>query len=166
MKQPPGFEDGTDNVCKLVRTLYRLKQSGWIWSQELGYKQLFSDQCVYHRMIREEVLIIAVHVDDNTIFASSDATATRAKDEIRRYWKITDMGTATQIVGFEIERDWEAGTLKITQKQYINKVLNQFGMEKSHPVGMPLDLNVILTKLTDGKTYEFPDYQMLIGSLM
>ena len=28
MKQPPGFKDGTDRVCKLARTLYGLKQSG------------------------------------------------------------------------------------------------------------------------------------------
>ena len=28
MKQPEGFEDGTGRVCKLIKTLYGLKQSG------------------------------------------------------------------------------------------------------------------------------------------
>ena len=28
MKQPEGFGDGTNRVCKLVKTLYGLKQSG------------------------------------------------------------------------------------------------------------------------------------------
>ena len=28
MKQPEGFKDGTGRVCKLIKTLYGLKQSG------------------------------------------------------------------------------------------------------------------------------------------
>ena len=33
-------------------------------------------------MIGDEVTIIAVHVDDSTIFASSDAAAAQAKEEL------------------------------------------------------------------------------------
>ena len=54
MKQPEGFEDGTGRVCKLIKTLYGLKQSGREWNKELdeklrshGYKRLISDSCAY-----------------------------------------------------------------------------------------------------------------------
>ena len=32
MKQIPGYEDGTDKVLQLKKTLYSLKQAGWVWN--------------------------------------------------------------------------------------------------------------------------------------
>ena len=31
MRQPDGFDDGTGRVCKLLKGLYGLKQSGFLW---------------------------------------------------------------------------------------------------------------------------------------
>ena len=36
MRQPEGFEDGTQRVCQLIKTLYGLKQSGREWNIELN----------------------------------------------------------------------------------------------------------------------------------
>ena len=36
MTQPEGFEDGTSRVCKLIKTIYGLKQSGREWNAELN----------------------------------------------------------------------------------------------------------------------------------
>jgi hypothetical protein len=54
MRQPEGCEDGTDRVCKLLKTMYGLKQAGYEWNRQLdmklkkyGYTQLKSDPCVY-----------------------------------------------------------------------------------------------------------------------
>ena len=54
MKQPEGFEDGTGRVCKLIKTLYGLKQSGRELNKQLneklrnhGYKRLTSNPCAY-----------------------------------------------------------------------------------------------------------------------
>jgi hypothetical protein len=54
MKQPEGCEDGTGRVCRLVKTLYGLKQSGCEWNKQLdeklrkhGYTCLCSDLCAY-----------------------------------------------------------------------------------------------------------------------
>jgi hypothetical protein len=45
MRQPTGYEDGTDRVCRLLRPIYGLKQAGNIWNVDfdqtmtkLGYK--------------------------------------------------------------------------------------------------------------------------------
>jgi hypothetical protein len=32
MKQIPGYEDSTDQVLHLQKTLYGLKQAGWVWN--------------------------------------------------------------------------------------------------------------------------------------
>ena len=38
MQQPEGFEDGTDQLCELVKTIYGLKQSGHEWNREFDNK--------------------------------------------------------------------------------------------------------------------------------
>jgi hypothetical protein len=54
MRQLEGFGDGTSRVCKLIKTLYGLKQSRREWNKQLdkkmrshGYKRLTSDSCAY-----------------------------------------------------------------------------------------------------------------------
>ena len=54
MRQPEGFNDGTGQVCELVKTIYGLKQSGHKWNKEFnnkmksfGFQCLKSDPCVY-----------------------------------------------------------------------------------------------------------------------
>ena len=34
MRQPEGYEDGTDRICELLKTLYGLKQAGCEWNIE------------------------------------------------------------------------------------------------------------------------------------
>jgi hypothetical protein len=36
MRQPTGYEDGTGHVCRLLKTLYGLKQAGNEWNNELN----------------------------------------------------------------------------------------------------------------------------------
>ena len=62
MKQPEGYDDGTGQVCLLIKTLYGLKQSGREWNKELdmqlkekGFKNLRSDPCAYIRRIGDEL---------------------------------------------------------------------------------------------------------------
>ena len=53
--------------------------------------------------------------------------------------KMKDLGEAKKILGMEIARDRQRGTLFLTQKQYLKKVLQRFSMsEKTKPVSTPL----------------------------
>ena len=56
MRQPEGFNDRTDRVARLLRSLYGLKQAARCWYKLLhkellavGYIQLVSDTAVYIR---------------------------------------------------------------------------------------------------------------------
>jgi hypothetical protein len=165
MKQIPGYEDGTDSVLLLQKTLYGLRQSGRVWNEKLnkafiqfGFTRLFSDQCVYIRHIRNNVVMIGVHVDDMIILASDDEALAEFKREFGQRFDITDLGELKQIVGFEVQRDLKKNTINLTQTQYVGRILDRFGMSQSTPVKMPLDPNVKLTRTPEGEHHEIPQY--------
>ncbi len=54
VKQPPGYDDGTDKVCKLEKALYGLRESPRDWYEcfddfmkELRFQKSESDYCLY-----------------------------------------------------------------------------------------------------------------------
>ena len=48
-----------------------------------------------------------------------------------------DLSAAKKILGMKIERDRKGGKLYLTQKSYIEKVLERFGMKNAKPVSTP-----------------------------
>lgn len=175
MKQPEGFSDGTSRVLRLHKTLYGLKQSGRVWNETLdkqfkkiGFQRLLSDRCVYVRCTDSDIIIVAVHVDDMSIYASNRELITRTEDELESAFEITRLGDAKQLLGMEIRRNREQRETTITQTNYINKILAQHGMEACNPAASPMDPNVKLQKLPPDQSY--PEikavYQSMVGGLM
>ena len=56
-----------------------------------------------------------------TILGSDLNAIAKMKTKLKDYFTITDLGEVKQIVGLELERDMDAGTLKIMQTQYIKR---------------------------------------------
>ena len=72
MRQPEGYEDGTERVCLLIKTLYGLKQAGREWNIEFdtklrrrGYARLRCDPCVYIWRVNDDFAIITVMIHPN-----------------------------------------------------------------------------------------------------
>ena len=110
MKQIPRYEDGTDSLLLLQRTLYGRQQPRHVWNEklnktfiQLGFTWLFSDQYVYIRHIRNKLIIIRVHVDDMIILASDDEAMAEFKRDFSQKFDISDLGELKQIVGFEVQ---------------------------------------------------------------
>ena len=173
MAQPPDCDNSTGRVSLLIKALYRLRQAGQAWNNELNqsfleleYTRLFSDQCVYIHHQECDLILAIIHTDDITMLGSDIDAIKKAKAELGKYFTITDLGEAKQVVGLELERNLEEGTLKLSQTQYIQRTLEKFGMADSHPVSTPLDPNVKLIKLPSMEHYDIPDYRSAIGSLI
>ena len=90
------------------------------------------------------------------------------KWELGKLFKITDLGELNKLIGIEINRDRQNGTLKIKQTKYIEAILKRYGMHNANPVTILLDPNVKLqlhepdnhTPMTNG------NYVSITGLLM
>ncbi|CAB1105745.1 unnamed protein product [Ectocarpus sp. CCAP 1310/34] len=58
------------------------------------------------------------------------------KDSIRPL-RMTDMGGVKRILGIDVERVYEQGTLAISQEHYVNTLLERFGMQEANPASTP-----------------------------
>ena len=171
MRQPEGYEDGTDRICLLIKTIYGLKQAGQEWNAEFdnkvrkhGFTQLLSDPCVYIRRDHRGIAIITVWVDNLLLFASTEEAMMTMKDDLKSEWQMTDLGEPSKIVGIEITIDDRSVT--ISQKKYIENILLKEGLERANPASMPLDPNTPLEPNPEGGEGDRSNsYARLLGEL-
>ncbi|RVW24226.1 Retrovirus-related Pol polyprotein from transposon TNT 1-94 [Vitis vinifera] len=94
------------------------------------------------------------------------------KKQLSKQFAMKDLGAAKQILGMRIIRDKANGTLKLSQSEYVKKVLSRFNMNEVKPVSTPLGSHFKLSKEQSPKTKEERDhmskvpYASAIGSLM
>jgi len=79
LKQPKDYEDGTHLVCKLQRSLYGLKQAPRCWHKKFknmlmnfDLKETKADPCVFVNNKNNQLLIVAIFVDDGLIAATNN----------------------------------------------------------------------------------------------
>jgi hypothetical protein len=185
MSQPPGYDDGTTNVCKLNKSLYGLRQAPRAWHTKLkheletmGFMASDADPALFYRFTKESAIYMVVWVDDFFIAATAgDADA--VVDRIQSAFDIRDLGEPSVFVGIEIERDRAAGTIKLHQTRMAAQLVEEYGLREAKPRATPLSTSPTLCRagiegdpLDDSgegqdplDTAKFP-YSRLVGSLM
>ena len=175
MKQPPGYiQPGQEElVCRLKKSLYGLKQSPRCWNltfcehmKSMGFKQCDADPCIFIRK-GSELSIVAVYVDDLILITETVDEMQQIKANLANRFKMTDMGQLRYCLGVSINIDEGKQLLELSQKQYIQKLLERYGLCDANSVSTPVDLNVKLVK-DDGhsKLVDPVLYQSIIGSLL
>ncbi|KAL0426864.1 UNVERIFIED_CONTAM: Retrovirus-related Pol polyprotein from transposon TNT 1-94 [Sesamum latifolium] len=147
MEQPDGFtQPGHEHlVCKLKKSLYGLKQSPRHWYKwfhsymfQIGYKWCEYDCCVYVNSLDDGSFIVLLYLDDMLIAAKNMHDVLALKALLSQKFDMKDLGAATKILGMEIHRDRGSRKLWLSQRGYVEKVLDKFGMSKAKPVSTPL----------------------------
>jgi hypothetical protein len=114
MEQPPDYKmaDRKCYVVKLHKSLYGLKQAGKKWYDSLcplladiGFKRTEADPAVFHVHAGNNIIILAIHVDDSTLTGSSVALQEEYKAHINVKFQLTDLGPITWLLGLTITRD-------------------------------------------------------------
>ncbi|RVX06995.1 Retrovirus-related Pol polyprotein from transposon TNT 1-94 [Vitis vinifera] len=117
-------------------------------------------------------MILLLYVDDMLIVGSDIEEINNLKKQLSKQFTMKDLGATKQILGMRIIRDKANRTLKLSQSEYVNKVLNRFNMNEAKPVSTPLGSHFKLSKEQSPKTKEERDhmskvpYTSAIGSLM
>jgi transposase InsO family protein len=177
MEQPEGFRaPGKEHmVCRLKKSLYGLKQAGRSWHRTIdpalkGMQliALGTDHCVYRYRQGSQVMLIALYVDDLFLMGNSIPLISSFKKRLQQLFEMEDLGEAKLALGIEITRDRAARSLTISQRSYVNSLLERFGQGESNPQATPVELNTLLDKVTDDHKAQADDirlYQSAVGAL-
>jgi hypothetical protein len=156
MHHPPGFKprDAGNRMLRLKKTLYGLKQSGQRWYQKLSsifeslyFQKCSVDQAVFYKKNKDknEVTVVTVHVDNCTIAVSNLGLIDDFKAGLRKHVEVTDLGELHWMLGVEIKQDRHAGTIHMSQRAYIDSILNHYNLDELKPLSTPMDPAVCLT---------------------
>ncbi|KAL8540548.1 hypothetical protein ACS0TY_001979 [Phlomoides rotata] len=172
MDVPQGYSKGTPNqVCKLSRSLYGLKQVSREWNSELcsklsvfGLSQSSFDHCLFTMHTSTGFLAMLVYVDDVLITNSNPCLITQLKDFLDRQFTIKDLGLAKFFLGVEIVQN-STGT-HLCQRKYILDILEDVGLTGCKPSATPLPHGIHI-QVDDGVALPDPErYRRLIGRLL
>lgn len=179
MRQPEGFSNGTEMVCRLKKSLYGLKQASRVWNMKLnaaliafGLTRSEVDPCIYFRVTKEYMLFVAVYVDDLLLFTNDTQIKRQLKEELCKQFKMKDMGEASSVLGIRVQRNRRLGTISIDQSHYVKEIVRRFDMHDCNAVSTPMDHNQRLSaemspqnQLEREEMVDVP-YQEAIGSIM
>ncbi|CAI7754476.1 unnamed protein product [Closterium sp. NIES-54] len=128
MSQPDYFNDGTGRVCKLLKSLYGLKQSPLLWYLALN-----------------DVLVL-VYVDDLLTASSSTEMLKELKELLESAFELREISSVQKYLGLEIATDEEAQERQ--EEEYWQKVGSlQFAATTTRP-----DIAFACSKLGSGLT--------------
>lgn len=173
IKLPDGY-DPPRKVGKLRKALYGLPEAACVWREDLeeklrtlGFTPLGSDTGVFLRKTKEGFTAIDTHVDNGTGICSSEGEELKLKTDFQKFYKIKEKDTSKpfKVLGILVTRDTHLGTLKLSQGEYIDSLVERFEMTGCNPVATLVDKG---SHLQDGdkKPYEnIKRYQAMTGSL-
>lgn len=112
MDLPPGFdESGNNQVCRLIKSLYGLKQSPRAWFERFsrvlkteGYIQGQSDDTMFFKHRGGKKTILIVYVDDIVLTGDDLEEISRIKEALAKEFEVKDLGEMKYFLGMEVAR--------------------------------------------------------------
>lgn len=162
-------------LCRRLRSLYGLRQSGRLWNQNviaffksIGFTQLNGDPSILIRRSDNEISIVSVYVN-NFLLASNTMTILEIlKKLLAKEYNIKDLGKVKTIIGWQITRDTGTHTMKIHQSAFIRDLVIEKGFTECNANIIPMKAGSAIEML-EPEDYDKADlhtYQRLIGKLM
>ncbi|KAL0285668.1 UNVERIFIED_CONTAM: Retrovirus-related Pol polyprotein from transposon TNT 1-94 [Sesamum angustifolium] len=145
MEQPEGFvvPGQEKKVCRLVKSLYGLKQSHKQWHEKFdrtmlsnGFKINECDKCVYVKSTQHSFIIVYLYVDDMLIMGSNHDIILTTNKMLTKHFDTKDMGLADVILGIKISKTSDG--LALSQSHYVETILRKFKAYDSPPAKTPV----------------------------
>lgn len=171
VKQPIGYDNGTDQVYKLNKSLYGLKESPRAWYEcfnnfltTFGFRRSKYDYCLYVKKENSLTVYILLFVDDLLICCENEGVIADIKTKLSKKFKMKDMGKAKNYIGIEIKYNFNQNNyLTLSQKSYIESLAKRYNIENAKLFKTPMEINL---KLEQSDIDEDVKYRNLIGALL
>jgi hypothetical protein len=138
-----------------------------------GYSRSQYDEFVYLRKFSNwSSLYLLVYVDDVLIASCDKSLIRELETQLSNEFDTKKLGAAKKILGMEIHRDRQARKLYLSQKKYVERILERFNMNNSKLVSTPLATQFKLYEVLcpqigeENKHMPHVPYASAFGSLM
>ncbi len=166
-------------VCKLKKSIYGLKQASRQWYLKFndtitsfGFKENTVHRCIYLKVSGSKFIFLILYVDDILLASNDLGLLSETKRFLSMNFEMKDTGEATYVIGIEIFRDRSRGLLGLSQKGYIDKVLERFHMAECAATLAPICKGDKFSEkdcpqnALEKKRMENIPYASVVGSLM
>ncbi|KAL5857491.1 hypothetical protein ACOSQ3_004949 [Xanthoceras sorbifolium] len=164
MECPSGFEKelGKEKVCRLIKSLYGLKQSPRAWFErfgtvvkKFGYSQSQGDHTLFFKHSTEgKKAILIVYVDDIILTG----------DDIVEIEKLNKALAAEFELGMEFARSKRG--IFVSKNKYVLDLLKETGLMGCRHAETPIEANLKLEAEKSDAHVDKEKYQRLVGRLI
>ena len=158
MSQPEGFvvKGNEQKVCKLVKSLYGLKQTPRAWYEKLTEHILklnfehfdLDDATLFIKKVGRSVVYLVVYVDDLLMTGNNESYIASIEKDLKKIFEMTDMGHLHYYLGIEFTQ--HPKYIFLSQKKYVGELLDKFCMTECNPISTPMEEKTMLTS-SEGK---------------
>ncbi|KAG8491054.1 hypothetical protein CXB51_014208 [Gossypium anomalum] len=172
MDFPPGFKESKGQVCKLKKSLYRLKQSPRTWFNRFAkamtsrnHIQRQADHTMFYKHSEKgKCCILIVYVDDIILTGDDSSEIVRLKEFLGTEFELKDLGNLKYFLGMEVAMT-QTG-ISISQRKYVLDLLSEVSLMGCKPAETPMEFNLKLGTDEDGEEIDRGRYQRLVGRLI
>lgn len=171
---PDGLSEKYPNKCFYLRkAIYGLKQAPRVWWLTLsstllanGFTPSFADTCLFYRQGKHGLVLMLVYVDDILATGHPDDVSEALK-VITDNYACSEIDDVRSFLGMAITRDLTAGTISISQHNFIDQIADKLNFSLKVPYHQHTPILETATDF-DGGVLLPPDneYASLIGSLL
>jgi hypothetical protein len=133
--------------------------------KDLGFRRLVSDTGLFIKYDNGKRIVVVVYIDNALFCGLNKAKVLKAKQDFMSKWECRDLGDATDFLHMQITR--KGNKLSLDQVNYLDKILDRFGMVNSKPARTPLPEGYQpLANTGPADSALWSQFQQVIGSLL
>lgn len=172
MRVPQGFErKGENRVCKLLKSIYGLKQASRNWFAKLtqfliryGFVQSLADYSLFTYNNGKVFIGILVYVDDMIIVSNHNEESKKFKASLDKNFGIKDLGRLKYFLGIEVAHGHKG--LFLNQRKYALGIIEEARMSGAKPVYTPMLQHHQLELDKSDFLKDAEKYRRLVGRLV
>ena len=97
-----------------------------------------TDECIYLKFSGSNYIFLVLYVDDILLTTNYLNLLCDTKKFLSNNFKMTDLGNASYVLGVQIYRDRSKNILGLSQKSYIEKLLQRYDIHDCKPLNTPI----------------------------